>query len=310
MASFGHFDQYLTNVVIGEPEQIFVADDVYPTINVDHLTDNYATFLGGEEFNLEENRVGEFAPAREVRRSDSYGTFNAIRRGFKEFIPAGRVRNSEEAIRRELEKAVLTSRLAKLEREDFAAARATNTSIVTQNSTLSGTTQWSHASSAPLTAIATAQATVKTNGHMVATHMLISYTSALTVGEHASIKDALKYTSTAALTQAGLPGIVKGLSIIESAAIKNSANPGQTATLGEVWGDNALIFARSPFPYDGVRTFGATFMAPEAETGQRGMVIRRWPEKDPPGEWVEASMTYDTKEISAACAYLYKDLIA
>lgn len=114
----------------------------------------------------------------------------------------------------------------------------------------------------------------------------------------------MKYTHADALTTSGLPTVVRGLTVLEGSAQRNTAAEGAAFSGGNVWlADDgtamALIFYRQTAPSVRSVSFGYTFEAPDEATGARGFAVRRWRDEKRKGTLIECSFLRDWRLIAA-----------
>jgi len=128
-----------------------------------------------------------------------------------------------------------------LDRESRAASLVTSTTNITNNTTLSGTDQWSDdTNSDPFGDIKTAKLSVLESCLRQANVLIIPSEVAQTLAHHSDYLERYKYAQEA-VTPSGLTDHVAGLRVIEACAYQNTAQEGQTDALGSVWGVDVLI---------------------------------------------------------------------
>jgi hypothetical protein len=305
-----HIDVFLTDVSLAYRNGTYVGDQVYPQVNVDKRSAKWPVY-GRENLRRRENRRGKTGFAAEVGMSLSSDAYVAEEHCLRTLVSREDIQLADDPVNPEMDATEFLADQVLLGYEYDVAARATSTAVVTSNSTLAGTTQWSdYTNSTPLTNIRDARITVRQNVLMAPTHILLPYEVALVLADHPSIKDLIKYTDPNALTESGLPPTLRGLRVIEASAIQDAAAEGQTFSAGTVWGKTALIFVRQPSPGLKRPSFGYSFVAPDVESGVRGLSTRRYEEPGRKGLWVESAMTYAIKEVAVGGAYLYAGAIA
>ncbi len=130
--------------------------------------------------------------------------------------------------------------------------------------------------------------------------MATTYGTAKTLADHPLIKDLVKYTHPEALTDEGLPKVMRGLKLVTCKAITNG-NGDQAPFVGNYIAsaddgtEAALIYFNQPKPRLRSTAFGYTFDAPDDTTGARGFQVRKWREDRRKGTMVEVSVTRDWK---------------
>jgi hypothetical protein len=115
----------------------------------------------------------------------------------------------------------------------------------------------------------------------------------------------LKYTDPNLISSSGLPGIIRGLKVIEAGAFVDTANDGQAAVFSTAWGHNALVHYTSPNTGLKVISFGYVFEAPDATTKVRGIATLRYRIDERHGDMLEVSTTYAMKLVAPLGGYLY-----
>jgi hypothetical protein len=126
----------------------------------------------------------------------------------------------------------------------------------------------------------------------------------MTVADHPSIKDLIKYTHPEALTESGLPDTIRGMKVLVAKAISNTGDDALPGTFQGVMGKNAVIAYVNPSPGLKTISFGWTFEAPDDTTGARGYSVRKYRDDAKTGDYVEAARTFVPVVVAANAAYL------
>lgn len=306
-----HIDTALTALSIAYTNPGYVGEVVFPAIPVDKRSDKWFVY-GKEHLKVYEARRAPKGVAQEIDFSLSTSNYSAEERALRQLVTDAEARLADAPLMPKADATeFLTDRL-KLTLESDVATKLTDPTQVTQNTALAGTTQWSdYTNSVPLTNIATAKKTIRPQIIKPANTFLIPYEVAITLADHPSIKDLVKYTDPAALSNGDLPSTLRGLKVVQAESVQNTANAGQAVTLATVWGKNAVILYVNPRPA-GLKTIttGAIFDAPDDTTGARGFATRQYRDDPRKGDIVETARTYDLQFIAAAGAYLYTTTIA
>jgi hypothetical protein len=158
--------------------------------------------------------------------------------------------------------------------------------------------QYGSANSVPLTDIRNGKLQVVKSIAREANCLLLGVDTARVLAEHPTLKELVKYVHQDALTGSGLPRVLRGLTVIEGSAQRNSAAEGAVFSGSNVWAADdgtsvALVFYRNPYPTVRSVSLGYTFEAPDDATGQRGVAVRRWREEKRKGTMLEASFLRD-----------------
>jgi hypothetical protein len=307
-----HIDQWLTGFSVAYTNEMLVGDSVFPPVPADHLSDVYAVY-GQESFKVYEDVRAPGTDALEVRYSLTKGTYLAQEHALRTIVPDALQRQADQPPLDPLIDATWElTETGRNQREYRQMAIASDPTQVTQNVALSGTSLWSdYTNSTPLTNIRTGRSAVRAGVHREATDFLLAYDTALTLVDHPSIKDELKYTDPNSLSTPGLPATIRGLNTHISGADKDTAPyMSGTATFTPVFNKAALVYYRNPNLGKRSLTFAVTFEAPDQTTGVRGWQIRRWYDDGKKSNLVEGANTYVPKVIAPLAAYGFYPAIA
>lgn len=195
-----------------------------------------------------------------------------------------------------------------LQKEMALASAMTSTSIMTQNTTLSGTSQWDdYSNSNPDQDIETGRDAVFNGTGFDPNCMIISRAAWNALKRHPFFLEQVKGISI--LDGAQLRAMMMRLFEIEnifvSKSLKVTSKEGQTVTKGNVWGNDVVLFYRPDAPALMTPSFGYTFrMANKNEQ----IKIRREMNEDK-ADIVEILDSFDQKILNTNAGYLIKSVI-
>lgn len=296
-------DPLLTNVSVKYTNSAFIADVVAPVIEVPTRTGYYGVYnkdnlrapANDRRTGLAESPIVEY----ELTQT-SYGPLTE--RSLKQFVTQDEIDHARASggIFDPLQDAAenVTEKLL-LRRELDLAADMANSSIVTQNTTLSGTGQWSDYTtpSDPLVAIQSYISIMQKAGAIVPNTLVMGQQVWDQLKNHPKVIDRLKYTTSSANAPDIFARLVGLERCIVGTSIYNSAAEGITDSLGYIWGKHAWLMYINPNP--GVKRVSAFYHL--TLQGRRG--IDRWRDNDPPVQWVRVQDYYDRKLIAAEAVY-------
>lgn len=304
-----HIDQALTNLSIAYKNDDYVAGMVLPQITVDKKSNKYFVY-GKEHLRYRESRIRPGATADEFEYTLSTNAYFAERRARRHLITDNEVMMSDNPLAPQADSTEVLADTMMLVLEFDVATFLTSSSNMTNNTALSGVNRWDdYVNSAPLTNFKTARISVRLNALKRANVAVIPYDVGLTLADHPSIKDLIKYTDPKSLTSAGLPPVIRGLTVIEPAAVYDNSVEGRSFSPVGVWGKNAIIAYITPSPGRRVLSLGYTFVAPDEVTGATGLSTRSYRDEPRAGTWIETSVTYDPRLVSVGSGYLYQTVI-
>jgi hypothetical protein len=330
MPSLGqiHIDQALTNVSVMYRNMAYVAGDVFPTVPVPKRSDKYfvydkASFLSGTGLDAQGRPRSLRAPGAEAAEVDytlstqAYFAEEYAKRGI---VTDAEVAYSDAPLQPETDQTLQLTEQLLIDNEMVVANIAGNTSnyptankkqLVSGAGTNPGDSSWNsyaQTNSNPFANIKAAKVQVISQIAKEPNAMFVGLDVARVLIDHPTIKDIVKYTDPETLTPAGLPKVLRGLTIMEGGAQKNTAAEGQPFSGGYIWeavngsgttyNGMALIYHKAPAPGLRMVSFGYTFEGPDDTTGVRGLSVRRWREDKRKGQLVEVSFLRDWRFIA------------
>lgn len=304
-----HIDQALTNFSQMLTNDDYVANDMAPMVPVAKRSDRWFVY-GKEHFRYRNSKIGTSGVANEREYTLTTSQYYAERRAERHYIPDDNEMQEDQPLQERVDAAEVLAESLNLTREVDTANFMTSTANMTNNTALSGTSRWDdYANSVPLTNIKTSKVSVRTNSAKRANFAMIPYEVALVLADHPSIKDLIKYTDPRALTESGLPPVIRGLRVIEPGAVQDGATEGRAFAPAAIWGKNVIIGYVNPGPGLKKVSLAYTFMAPDPTSGTRGLATRRYRLDDRKGEFVETEQTYDIRMIATGAGYLWTTVI-
>lgn len=314
-----HIDQALTNISVMYRNSAYVADQVFPAVPVARRSDRYflyrkedflsASPLSASGAPLSLRRPG--TEAAEIDHSVSTATYYAEEYAYRGLVTDAEVAAADSPLQPDMDQTIqLTERLM-LDNEvavaGIACRRANypsaNRTVLTTGSSGTSWAQYASTNSDPFVDIKNGKLAVIRGIGREPNAMLLSVDTARVLADHPKVKDLVKYVHQDALTISGLPKAMRGLSVIEGAAQRNSSAEGAAYAGANVWQADdatsvALIFHRNTNPTLRSVSLGYTFEAPDDSTGARGYAVRRWREDRRKGTLIEVSFLRDWRLIA------------
>lgn len=298
-------DPALSNVSIKYTNNVFIADLIAPMLKVAKQTGKYYIY---DKANLRIDKTNRAAgsPANEIDFGVApTGTFACDDHALKGFV-SDEVQDQADAALNPLidETETITEKLL-LDREQNLATLITNTSNLTNNTTLSGTSQWSdYSNSDPVGDIRTARTTVHQNTFKKPNTLIMGKQVFDMLCEHPQIIERVKYSQLGVITAELLARVFQVEKILVGEAGKNGVVEGQTDSLSYIWGKYVIV----------------AFIAPQVALRQVTLCytftygvrqVKRWRDEDREGTYVRVGQdNYVQKVIAAAAGYLIVNAIA
>lgn len=298
-------DPLLTDVSVRYTNDELIADLVFPILPVTKRTGVYFKY---DKSNLKVPKTARTGLSR-ANRAD-YATSKVpygplTERSLEIGIEKDVIDQAQDPLDPRTDAALAVTEMVMLERETDLAADLFSTSIVTQNVTLSGTSQWSdYANSDPFSDFQTGVSTILLNSIKRPNTAVLGQQVWDKLKNHPDLLERIKYTQVAVLTEELLAGLIGVKTVYIGSAVSNTAADGQTDSMGYIWGKSCVLLYVTNAPALRTVTAGYHF------TLQDGRYIDRWVEQWNKGEFVRFNDYYDREYVAIECLYLIKNAVA
>lgn len=297
-------DPALSQVSIKYSNDTFIADSIFPIVRTTKQTGKFYVY---DKSNLRNSAtlraIG--AGANEVDLGLSTTTFSCEDHALKGFV-ADEIQDQADAALNPLvdETESLTEQMM-IDKELALATILGDTAQLTQNTTLSGTSQWSdYSNSDPIADVRTARTTVHQNTFKKPNTMILGKQAFDMLCEHPQIIERIKYSQLGVVTEELLARVFQVEKVMVGEAGYNSAVEGQTDSMSYIWGKNCILAYVTP--QVGIKriTLGYTFTYGVRE-------VMRWYDFDRQGTFVRVGKdNYVQKVVAATAGYLIKNCVA
>jgi hypothetical protein len=303
-------DKLLTNVSNAYVPEGFIADKVLLPLGVKQTTGKIGSY-GKDHLRITNTVMGGRGKARQIEtivRAST--TYEVEAHGLEGMVTQDDYRNVEEPFDAESDETLGLKTVLALEKEKALADALGSTSIITQNTTLSGTAQYNdYTNSDPLDDFKTAQLAVYDGCGMMPDAAVMDIKTMVTLSYHPGILEALGFTANRSgiLSRDEIARALNVKYLFVGDAAYNSAKEGQTDVLAPVWGKNIVFYKRSDRAVKYQTTLGYNiFYRNEGEEK-----VYKYDLNNPPeSKGILVKKSYDQFIADAACAYLIKNAIA
>jgi hypothetical protein len=304
----------LTNASLAYTNDMYIAEKVAPVVQVVKQAGKiYSYGMGNLRIVNSYRAVGGMPNVVEttVSSADHYALEDHV---LGEFIPEEVLLNQESPINARLDVTeALTDRIW-VDKEKALADVVTNTSNITQNTTLTGTDQWNdYANSDPIADMKTALAAVRAGSGKKPNTFIISWDVLNTLLFHPDIQGYFPGAPaiTKEMLETSLPRIFGLPKMFVGEAQYNNSNLGGTDTLADIWTKDCLVAYVEDRPTLKSRTLANTYQRKASRrvellpmgTGGLETVQRK-------SDYVQVSDEYDQVLVDEKCAYLIEAAIA
>jgi hypothetical protein len=304
-------DQYLTNVSNAwrNDSADFIAEKIFPVVGVNKKTFKVASY-SKENLRVPSSsvRTGE-SKAKRVNLGRSEDTVGPLQEhSLSDFVTKedqAMTDNPYDALSDSSEN--ILQKMALIDEKDLATTLS-DTAIVTQNTTKSGTGQWSdYSNSNPFNDIKTGCIAMKASALKVPNTFFTSWEAWIQMVDHPDFLDRIKWSQTGVMTDSDFLKLFAPYGITKiyiGKVSENSAVEGQTDSLSAVWGKHAWLGYITDRP--GLR---------EVNGGYKfqlngGRETTRETFNNPPGDEIVQRDYYDYELLNPECFYLIKNAVA
>lgn len=303
-------DKLLTDVSQAYVPQGYISEMLLPQLNVVQKSGKIGKY-GLDFLRILNTVMGGRGGARRIdsltRASDTYSVDS---HGLEDVVTEDDYDNVEKPFDAERDSVLALMTALWLGKEKSLADALTDTATITQNVTLSGTSQFSdYTNSDPIGVTNTAKETIRANSGMPPNVALMDWKVANKLRYHPKILEALGFSLNRAgqLSDAELASALGVKKMLVAEPMYNSAKQGQADSLLPVWGKH-IVFAVAP---DSAAKMQKTLGYRVQLVGKSARRVYKAPLINPPGSTsVICRDDYDQILTEVKCAYLIKDAVA
>jgi len=298
----------LTNVAIGYTNDDYIAEQLLPTFPVAKQSGKHFIYDRGRFRNVP-NKRGTGSPSNEVTLKLTTGLpYFCEDHALKQFVPDEDVKNAITPTDPFQDATENVTDLHFVNREIETAAMLTSTSNLTQNTTLSGTSQWSDFSNSdPIKDIRTGKQTIHAAIHKNPNTLVMGRQVWDKLIDHPAFLERVKYSQLGVMTADLMARIFEVDRILVGQAGKNTATEGQTDSMSYIWGKDAFLAYIAPKVQPKMITLGLTYTWEQMQVER----MRGTDEEDRKGTYIRVgNFYYDENIIAASAAYLIKTAVA
>lgn len=301
-------DPMLTNVAIAYENAAYIAEQIFPSFQVKKQSAKHFIYDQGR-FRDVNNTRGQSANSNEVKLTLTTGTaYFAEDHALKLFVADEDVDNAETPTTpfQDATEFLMDQHMVARERE--LATMLADTAIMTLNTTLSGTSQWSdYNNSNPFGVIDTGKAAVHAVIHQDPNVLILGKQVWDKLKQHPDFLERVKYSAKGVITEDLLASLVGVDKVLVGGAAYVTSKQGQTEATGYIWGKHAILAYVAPTVRPKLMTLGLTYTWKALKVER----LRGVDEEDRKGTYVRVGdWYYDQKLVSASAGYLIKNAVA
>lgn len=299
----------VTNVLLAYTNNDFIADMVLPSLPVKEEagkigemgTNHLRIYDSKRSLSDEGQHRMEFVYTQDKSYMVEYYDLES-------YIPDRLINQAQDPFDPKRDAGISLLQALKLERENALAAAMTSTAVVTNNVTLSGTSQFNdYVNSSPEDVIETGRNTIQLAIGREANSMIIGRKVFNTLKRHPFFLEMVKGVKviSASVLMELLKDYFEVKNVFIAKAIKISSEEGQAVTKAAVWNNDIVLFYRP----DSASMFEPSFGYQFTLTGQNMRASTRRHTNDV-GDIEKVEWAYQDKVLDPNCAYLIKNAVA
>lgn len=303
-------DKLLTQVATGYFPKKYISESILPMLASAETTGKIGKY-GKQHLRIVNTVVagkGRYRQVDSVVRSTT--GYDIEGHGLSDIVTKEDYRNVLQPFKAEEDVTLALQTILWLEKEKGLADQLGNTSVITQNDTLSGTGQWNdHVSSEPLDDIIVGRQAVYDGCGEEPNTAIMSKEVWDYLSYHPQFLDALGYKQNrpGGLTEAEIAKVLQVDKLLIGKAKYNSGKEGQTDVLSSVWGKNFILAVCPDKPAIGQLSLGYTVRY----DGEAPRKVYKQSLFNPPGATeILVEDSYDQLLVDVSCAYLIKNAVA
>ena len=302
-------DQALTNLVMGYGNNIFIADQVIPTLSVAKDSDKFYVWEeNGTSIEGLEMRRSDRAKAAEVGIGVTTDNYTMEQYALRDFMPDGLLKNADSMLNFKENSAKNLIDLLDMKREvdckDLIFTSGNYAS--TLRTTLATNDRWSvigHADSNPQADILAAKHAVMKAARVIPNTLVIGVEGFDMLRQHDKVKEAVKYVAATGdmdITKQVVARYLGVEQIIVGTAVRNTAKEGQTISNAFIWGTHAALIYQ---PKSAVMNQPA--FAYEFRPSHTPRTVSTYQEPGLNGEFIEVNEKRAYKQTFQKAGYLF-----
>ena len=294
-----HTDKLLSNISLKYKNSEYIADLVFPVLNVEKDSDLFRVFT--RNFRIPYTRRANKGLANEFDFHVTNNSYKLERHALKDYVSDNDARNYDVSDLRADTTENLTDAL--LRRVELTTANLFTTTNWSLNVSLATAAQWglNTTTSDPIPLMDTAATTIIANSGYLPNFAIIPRSSFIAAKNHVNVLDRVKYTSKE--VDKGIIAALFSLpEILVPTSVQDTSAEGLTDAIAAIWSDNVFVGFKPPRPSPLLPSCGYIFKENKA-------MVKRWRDEERSAEAVEVEVNFSPKIVASLAGYLIRDVM-
>jgi len=296
-------DPLLSKLSLAYQNADYIAEKLLPIITTAKITGKYYVY-DKSKFRKVRTLRGIGASASEVGYGISQSSvFTCKDHALKELVPDELKDQAENPMNPEVDATENLAERFLIEKEYDLATYMQSASNLTNYTTLTGVNRWNdYANSDPIGDIETGIESVRSKTFKAANTLVLGQEVWNKLKHHPDLIDRIKYGGFGKMSLQALADLLDLDQVIVGAAGRETANEGQTSSMGYIWGKYAWLLYIPKKPSIKQVAFGYHF--------QHKKTVDKWYDKDREGVFVREHDYYTREILTVDAAYLIITAVA
>ena len=300
-----HTDAILSNVSEMYRNAKYVGLEMLPVVSVKKESDKYYKYNSkADRFRVPNNLRAPKSDSKTIDWKVTTDTYSCNEYALNDLIDDREKNNADKPLNLKVDTVEFLTDVNALAQEKRVVDLLTDETVLTNNTALTGTDQWSDAANSdPVGDIEAGKEAIHGKIFRYPNTLLLGIEVYNKLKLHPDIIDLFKYVQKGIITTEMLADLFGVEKVIIGAAGYNTANEGQTASYSYLWGKNAILAYVESKP--GLKKFslGYTFKVGKNRTRTARIETKH-------SDWYEVSQIQDEEIVSVDCGYLIQTAIA
>lgn len=256
-----HQNGFLSNLSVQYANDEYIGEQLMPAVPVSKRSDSYATYDKRDRLAYPDDDLSERARANELGENRGKENYSVRDYGYSNFVSAETLENEDAPFDEMFDLVEAINEGVAFRREKRIASILTNASNFSGNTLgLSGSSKWSDTSGGdPIKNLQDARAALWQGRGAT---KIVAYSSLdvfNTLARHDALRDLFKFTKDGLATRQQIAQYFGFDDYLVGSAREDTANRGQTASYGRIWGNVFGVVRVAQRPSLRIASFGVTF---------------------------------------------------
>jgi len=298
-----HRDRPLENISIAYKNDSFIAGQLFPVVPVAKESDTYYVY-SRDTMSLPQTLRANGAASNEADWNVSTSSYRLEEHALKQLVTYRDRENADAAIRLDADVTEILTEKIMIRMEVDAAALVMTSTTWANSTSLTTTLAWNTNTTNVITQMDSAASVIVQNSGKKPNVVVLNDAVFRTAKENSATVDRVKYTSSDSIAPSVLAKLWGVSDVLVGSAVRNTAKEGLADSMGFIFPDSVFIgyVERSP----SLRKPSALYRFAKSGADR---VVRKWPDEERGGDFVEVSTMYSLNAPATACGYLIEDAI-